>query len=289
MTVTAVNGLLKAQHQWVNAEAANAPLQILILNLMPTKLDTERQFLKRFAAVDSNVAVTFMYPATHHFKSLPKELVADNYVTLGQIADRHFDGLIVTGAPVEKLPFEAVDYWEELLTIIDWAREHVTQTLFECWAAQAGLYAQFNVQKRLVAHKVFGIYAATRVDDHSQLVSGLGGVGDLKMPQSRHTALVLPAELPADLHVVASNAQVGPLVLAAPKQHAVYVTGHPEYEEETLANEYFRDRRRRLPIQLPEHYFKNATLNTVDYSWPVASCRLYQNWLKTLNLTKVGL
>ena len=289
MTVTAVNGLLKAQHQWVNGTEVNAPLQILILNLMPTKVDTERQFLQRFAAVDNDVAVTFMYPATHQFKSLPKQLVADNYVTLSQVADQHFDGLIITGAPVEKLDFEAVDYWDELLTIIDWARDHVTQTLYECWAAQAGLYAQFNVQKRLVGEKIFGIYTATVVDEQSQLTQGLSAGGLLKMPQSRHTELVLPTQLPAGLHVVAANDQVGPLVLTAPNQHSVYVTGHPEYEANTLANEYFRDRRKNLPINLPQHYFRHADLKEINYSWPQASCRLYQNWLQSLKLTKVGL
>ncbi|RRK11507.1 homoserine O-succinyltransferase [Lactiplantibacillus garii] len=288
MTVTAVNGLLKAQHQWENAVVSH-PLQILILNLMPTKADTERQFLQRFAAVNSEVAVTFMYPASHHFKSLPRKLVADNYVTLEQVADRYFDGLIITGAPVEKLAFEDVDYWKEFLAVINWAQAHVTQTLFECWAAQAGLYAQFNVQKRLLPAKVFGIYTATAVDDHSQLTTGLSAGGLLKMPQSRHTGLVLPPQLPAGLRVVADNEQVGPLVLSADKQRAVYVTGHPEYEADTLANEYFRDRRKHLPIHVPQHYFKPGDLKQVNYSWPVASCRLYQNWLKTLNLTKVGL
>lgn len=289
MTVTAVNGLLRAEQRWDNPREAVNPLRILILNLMPTKQTTERQFLKRFAALDSDVAVTFMYPATHHFKSLPKALVAEHYVTLAQVADQTFDGLIITGAPVEKIAFEAVDYWDEFVTIVNWAQSHVSQTLFECWAAQAGLYAQFNVQKRLVASKVFGIYSASAVDSQSRLVSGLSAGGLLKMPQSRHTELVLPDQLPGDLHVVAENSQVGPLVLSAPSQRAVYVTGHPEYEADTLANEYFRDVRKQLPIDLPQHYFKGNDLHDVDYSWPAASCRLYQNWLTTLKLSKVGL
>ncbi|CAJ1229043.1 homoserine O-succinyltransferase [Lactiplantibacillus xiangfangensis] len=288
MAVTAVNGLLKAQGQWDNA-AVKEPLQVLILNLMPNKQDTERQFLQRLAAVEQDVAVTFMYPVSHHFKSLPKAVVAANYVSLNQVIDRHFDGLIVTGAPVEQLDFEAVDYWDEFLAIISWAQRHVTQTLFECWAAQAGLYAAFNVQKQEVSEKIFGIYTATAVDEDSRLTRGLSTDGALKMPQSRHTQLILPEDLPADLHVVATNNQVGPLVLNAPRQRAVYVTGHPEYEATTLANEYFRDRRKHLPINLPQHYFKESTLSTVDYSWPDASRQLYQNWLATLDLAKVGL
>ena len=229
-----------------------------------------------------------MYPASHHFKSLPQAVVAAHYVTLADIQDQYFDGLIVTGAPVETLPFEAVDYWNELLTIIDWSRQHVSQTLFECWAAQAGLYAQFGIAKRAVAHKIFGIYSATSTDVKSPLISGLNAGSLLKMPQSRHTALVMPERLPAGLQVVADNPKVGPLVLSAPKLHAVYVTGHPEYERRTLADEYLRDRRKHLPIQLPEHYFATEQLTTVDYSWQTSSNQLYQNWLATLNLTKVG-
>lgn len=290
MTVTANNGLLAARGEWENADKQvnSQSKQILILNLMPTKLTTERQFLKRFAAGTTDVTVTFMYPASHQFKNLPQAVIAAHYVTLADIRDQYFDGLIVTGAPVETLPFERVDYWQELLVIIDWAQRHVSQTLFECWAAQAGLYAQFGIAKRLVAHKIFGIYSATNTDVKSPLINGLSAGGLLKMPQSRHTALVMPEQLPNGLQVVADNPQVGPLVLTAPKQHAVYVTGHPEYERQTLADEYFRDRRKHLPIQLPEHYFATERLTTVDYSWQTASDRLYQNWLATLNLTKVG-
>jgi len=289
MTVTAINGLLRARGQWEKLVPDTRPLQILILNLMPTKAETERQFLNRFAAGTTDVAVTFMYPASHHFKSLPTALVAQHYVTLSAIEDQYFDGLIVTGAPVETIPFERVDYWDELLTIIDWAQQHVHQTLFECWAAQAGLYAQFSIEKRRLAHKVFGIYEATSIDGRAPIMAGLSAGGLLKMPQSRHTELVLPTNLPSGLHVAAANAQVGPLILTAPVQRAVYVTGHPEYARRTLASEYYRDRRKQLPIQQPEHYFEHGKSAKINYSWRAASCRLYQNWFATLSLTKVGL
>lgn len=284
MTVTVVNGLLKAQRQWRNRPQAAAPVRILILNLMPTKVATERQFLNRFAALSTDIEVTFMYPATHRFKSLPRTLIAENYVTLAEIADQHYDGLIVTGAPVEQLPFEAVDYWQEFQTIVDWAQTHVTQTLFECWAAQAGLYYQFDIKKQLVNQKIFGIYAATDVE-HSALVRGLRAGGRFKMPQSRHTQLVLPSSLPVTLQVVAENDEIGPLILAAPQQRSVYVTGHPEYAVDSLANEYFRDRRKRLPINLPKHYFTDGSLQQINYSWEAASCQFYQNWLETVKLS----
>jgi len=287
MTVTVVNGLLKAQQQWLNQPAGARAMRILILNLMPTKLTTERQFLQRFAALNEDVTVTFMYPATHHFKSVPRALVAKNYVTLAEVADQQFDGLIVTGAPVEQLRFEAVDYWQEFETIVTWAQTHVTNTLFECWAAQAGLYAQFNIRKQLVAQKIFGIFQATTVNAQSRLLHGLQERGSLKMPQSRHTQLDLPADLPADLQVVAANDEIGPLILTSPQQKAVYVTGHPEYEAETLANEYFRDRRKQLPIKLPQHYFADQTLQKIRYNWQSASCQLYENWLGSLKLAKV--
>ncbi|BDZ31478.1 homoserine O-succinyltransferase [Lactiplantibacillus sp. WILCCON 0030] len=289
MTVIAVNGLLKTQQQWAQPTQGAPLTRVLILNLMPTKLTTERQFLTQFAHLTTDVEVTFMYPVSHHFKSIPRATVAENYVTLTDIAAQHFDGLIVTGAPVEQLPFEAVDYWSEFQTIIDWAQTHVTQTLFECWAAQAGLYAQFKIKKQLVAQKVFGIYTATAVDQASQLVTGLSAGGLLKMPQSRQSRLDLPHHLPADLQVVATNRQVGPLILTAATKHAVYVTGHPEYETDTLANEYFRDRRKHRPINLPQHYFVDQSLKQVRNSWQAASGQFYQNWLETLKLTKVGL
>ncbi|WP_048000251.1 homoserine O-acetyltransferase/O-succinyltransferase family protein [Lactiplantibacillus herbarum] len=289
MTVTAVNGLLRSRGQWINSAPIARSLRILILNLMPNKAETERQFLNRFAAGTTDVAVTFMYPSSHHFKSLPAEVIAQNYVTLAAIKNQYFDGLIITGAPVETLPFANVDYWDELLAIIAWAQQHVHQTLFECWAAQAGLYAQFDIEKQHLVHKIFGIYAATSVDSRALIMDGLSAGGLLKMPQSRHTELVLPADLPRGLHVVAANEQIGPLILTAPTQRAVYVTGHPEYGRQTLADEYDRDRRRGLPIQLPEHYFEHGESAEIDYSWRAASCRLYQNWFATLSLTKVGL
>lgn len=287
MTVTANNGLLTSEQQWSQSQSQDAhPLRLLVLNLMPTKQTTERQFLTNLTATNLDVDVTFMYPETHVFKGLPRATVAENYVTLAQIETQFFDGLIITGAPVEKLPFEAVDYWDEFGSIVDWAQTHVTQTLFECWAAQAGLYYQFNIHKQTVANKIFGIYAADTVDHHSPLISGLSAGGLLKMPQSRHTELVLPITLPNDLHMVAANDEIGPLVLTAAKAHAVYVTGHPEYDTDTLANEYTRDVQRQLPIQRPKHYFNE--LQQIDDSWHVTSHQLYANWLRTLQLMKVG-
>lgn len=290
MTVNVVNGLLKAEQQWSNQPQRETVTRLLILNLMPNKLTTERQFLNRLATLtDDELEVTFMYPTTHQFKSLPRQLVADNYVSLADVADDHYDGLIVTGAPVEQLAFEDVDYWDEFQEIVDWAQTHVTQILFECWAAQAALYDQFKIKKQLVAQKVFGIYQATTVAPQSRLVSGLSTGGLLKMPQSRHTRLMLPTTLPNDLQIVAANSEIGPLILTAPGQKSVYVTGHPEYEVDTLANEYFRDRRKQLPIKRPAHYFVDQSGQQIRYSWKTASCQFYQNWIDTLKLTKVGL
>lgn len=289
MAVIATNGLLKAQHQWVDDELSTDPLQLLILNLMPTKRETERQFLRRFSAVDQDVAVTFMYPTRHHFKTVSRTAIVENYVSIDQVVDQTFDGVVITGAPVEQLPFEDVDYWNEFVAINDWAHRHASQTLYECWAAQAGLYQDFDIPKYELPQKISGIYTATAIDKHSTLMSGLSAGGLLKMPQSRHTALDLPATLPADLRVVAANAEVGPLVLTAPSQRAVYVTGHPEYTADTLAREYYRDRRKQLTVPVPQHYFQSPESTVVNYNWPDASRRFYQNWLASLTLTKVGL
>ncbi|GHP14614.1 homoserine O-succinyltransferase [Lentilactobacillus fungorum] len=289
MTVNALNGFNLANGKWQNQPLKNS-LSILVLNLMPNKQITELQFLSGFNDCQRDIQLTFMYPATHHFKGVPKKLVAKNYVNLDQVANQHFDGLIITGAPIETLPFEQVDYWPELLKIIDWAKSHVSEQLYECWAAQAGLYHDFRITKHLLPTKLFGIYQATKVDHESPLARGFSAGGVIRMPQSRHTESSLDeAHLPAGLTVIASSAETGAMILTASEKHTTYVTGHPEYQARTLADEYERDLNKHLPIQLPSNYFKDPLVGEIDYSWRDASTRFYDNWTQLLAIKKVGL
>lgn len=282
MTANAQNGFAIIKKQWQNHQQT-APLQLLVLNLMPTKLTTELQFLSRFNHLSSDVTLTFLYPATHHFKGTPLGIIRKTYLNFDQIKDRHFDGLIITGAPVEQLPFKQVDYWPELCRIIAWANHHVHETLFECWAAQAGLFVDFNISKRTLSNKLFGIFTATSIDPSSRLSLNMGAGGLIKMPQSRHSASILDRHhLPGDLKIIVDSVEAGPMLLRSHRRHHTYITGHPEYSCDTLAKEYYRDQKKRRTIQVPLHYFKNEATDQINYSWPAASHSIYQNWLNTL-------
>lgn len=282
MTANAQNGLAIIKKQWQNHQQTT-PLQLLVLNLMPTKVTTELQFLKRFNNLSTDVTLTFLYPATHRFKGTPVDVIRNHYFDLDQVKGRYFDGLIITGAPVEKLPFKQVDYWRELCHIIAWANHHVRETLFECWAAQAGLFVDFNIPKCILNSKLFGIFTATTVNPLSRLARDFGAGGLIKMPQSRHSASILDRHhLPGDLKIIADSKEAGPMILRSHRFHHTYITGHPEYDCDTLAQEYHRDQKKRRAIQAPLHYFTNEAAGQINYSWQSASHSIYQNWLNTL-------
>lgn len=276
MTANACNGLAISKGVWHNRHL-KAPRQIVVLNLMPTKLTTELQFLKRFDDLSQDVALTFLYPATHRFKGTPVTELRDHYFNFHQVYDHHFDGLIITGAPVEQLPFDQVDYWREFCQIISWANHHVRETLTECWAAQASLFVDFTVPKRLLKQKLFGIFTANL----SPVQDSAGGL--IKMPQSRHSASVLDRHhLPGDLRILADSKEAGPMILRSPRFHHTYITGHPEYDSDTLAKEYYRDQKKRRKIAAPQHYFINEAADQVNYDWQTAAHTIYQNWLNTI-------
>jgi homoserine O-succinyltransferase len=278
MTANARNGLALANGQWRN-RPQQGTLQVAVLNLMPTKLTTELQFLKRFDNLATDVTVSFLYPASHHFKGIAPAVIKKHYLSLAQVQDNYFDGLVVTGAPVEQLPFEAVDYWQEFRQILTWAQHHVCETLFECWAAQAGLFIDFAIQKRQLASKLFGVYAANQVNSRSRLARDFGAGGLIKMPQSRHSASVLdPHHLPGDLAIIAASKGAGPLILRSHQRCHTYITGHPEYDRDTLAKEYYRDQKKRRAIHAPQNYFINGTGGPVNYSWQDSAQLIYQNW-----------
>ncbi|WP_283679756.1 homoserine O-succinyltransferase [Lentilactobacillus sp. Marseille-Q4993] len=282
MTANAKNGLLAADGKWQNNNLKD-PLSILVLNLMPTKRTTERQFLSTFDFMDRDVELTFLYPRTHHFKTVSKEDIERCYCCLDDVCNEHFDGMITTGAPVETLAFSRVDYIQELKQIFDWAETHVTERLYECWAAQAELFLEFGVEKRQLPNKLFGIYGPDKVDVTSPLLNGLGG--NFKMPQSRNTAAVCSSPIEG-VKVVASSEQTGPIILRDDDSQETFFTGHPEYTAETLLLEYHRDLNKGIKINKPENYFVGNDEEQIDYSWRTTSLQLYNNWINLIKNTK---
>ncbi|MEJ6347861.1 homoserine O-succinyltransferase [Holzapfeliella sp. He02] len=273
MSVNACNGFLKQQKEWVNSQQSN-PITIVILNLMPNKKETERQFLNLLDSLDAEIAVQFIYPKTHHSKhTQAKDLVA-SYATFDEIKHQQIDGLIITGAPIEKLAFSEIDYIDELITIRNWAKTHVKQTINECWAAQQGLNQDFEVEKINLKQKLFGIYQASYLAEENELTQYCETI---TMPQSRHTkSLVDEQNLPKDLTVIASSPEAGPFILYSKKYRQLYISGHPEYDTHTLHNEYLRDLNQQKKIQKPKNYYTNQQpINT----WQASSQQFYQNWL----------
>ncbi|MFC6253340.1 homoserine O-succinyltransferase [Secundilactobacillus hailunensis] len=276
MTVQLKNGFLK-QHV-DNTVFTNQPVKLLVVNLMPNKLETERQFVHLFSHLSMDVEVTFLRMATHHSKHTPEAKLQQFYAVLADIYDRHFDGMVVTGAPVEELQYKQVDYWNEFKTLLNWRHDHVRESIFECWAAQAGIYADFGINKRIISQKLFGVYRC-RIDQQTELTAGFD---QLSMPQSRHTTLGHIND--PQLDVLASDPEAGPVVLASKQTHSTYLSGHPEYETNTLFNEFNRDREKGLPIQLPKNYFSaSKPTNT----WQNDSIRLYDNWVHSLLRVRV--
>lgn len=255
------------------------PLQVLILNNMPIKQDTELQLLRALSNTPLQVDVTFMNVRSHVSVNTSASHLNKFYTSLDEIRDRKFDGMIVTGAPVEDISFEEVDYWKETCEIFDWAETHVTSTLHICWAAQAGFYYYYGINKKLLPKKLFGIYAHKVSNRKIPLVRGFDDV--FLAPHSRHT------ETPADaihackeLTVLAESDVAGVFLAIAEGGKKIFVTGHPEYDRYTLNNEYFRDLNKGLPIQVPYNYYPDDNPeNRPLLQWRSHSNNLYSNWL----------
>ena len=255
------------------------PLRIAILNLMPKKIETETQLLRLLGNSPLQVDVELMQVSSHQSKNTPAEHLLHFYHTFRQLRGRRFDGLILTGAPVEQLPFQEVDYWEELSEIMDWSRSHVYSTLHICWGAQAGLYRHYGIQKRPLEQKLFGVFPhVTRVHYHP-LTRGFDE--EFLAPHSRHTT-VWEDEVAAcpQLEILADSPRAG-LYLAARKDgRQVFVTGHSEYDRDTLDGEYRRDLERGLPIAPPENYYPGDDPSRPPrLSWRSHANLLFVNWL----------
>ncbi len=255
------------------------PLQVLILNIMPVKQDTELQLLRALSNTPLQVDVTFMNVRNHISKNTPASHLNKFYTTFDEIQNRKFDGMIITGAPVEDISFEEVDYWEEICEIFDWAETHVTSTLHICWAAQAGFYHYYGINKRKLPQKLFGIYEHKVSNRKIPLVRGFDDV--FLAPHSRHTET--PAsEIHAckELTVLAESETAGVFLAIAEGGRKIFVNGHPEYDRYTLCNEYERDLNKGLNIQIPYNYFPNDDPTQKPLlQWRSHSNNLYSNWL----------
>ena len=255
------------------------PLQVLILNNMPIKQDTELQLLRALSNTPLQIDVTFMNVKSHISQNTSASHLNKFYTSLDEIRDQKFDGMIITGAPVEDISFEEVDYWEETCEILDWAETHVTSTLHICWAAQAGLYHYYGINKRQLPQKLFGVYEHKVANRKIPLVRGFDDI--FLAPHSRHTET--PA---ADIHackeltVLAESPVAGVFLAIAEGGKKIFVNGHPEYDRYTLNNEYFRDLNKGLPIQVPYNYYPDDNPQEKPLlQWRSHSNNLYSNWL----------
>ena len=255
------------------------PLQILLLNLMPTKVVTETQFSRLLGNTPLQVELTLMHTASHQSKNTSEEHLLAFYSTFEEVRHRNFDGMIITGAPVEHLPFEEVEYWDELCEIMDWSLTHVHSTFHICWGAQAGLYHHFGIQKYQLEKKLFGIFPHKADYKRSILFRGFDDV--FMVPHSRHTTIRREdVEKVSKLKILASSEEAGVFALSTRNGRQIFITGHPEYDADTLNREYVRDLTAGKPIEIPKNYFPNDNpKKTPPATWRSSANLLYSNWL----------
>jgi len=255
------------------------PLKILILNLMPTKIETETQLLRLLSNSSIQVEVELLQTITHKSKNTSAEHMLKFYKTLDDVRDFKFDGMLVTGAPVELLDFEEVDYWEELCEIFKWAKKNVYSTMYICWGAQAGLYYHYGIKKYPLEEKMFGIFPHKSLDVYHPLLRGLDDV--FYVPHSRHTDILREdIEKIHDLQVLSISDISGVHIVADRVCRNFYITGHSEYDRTTLANEYFRDIHKGLDIDVPYNYFPgNDPQKTPPMTWRSTANIIFSNWM----------
>lgn len=255
------------------------PLRIAILNLMPTKETTETQLLRLVGNSPLQVDVTLLHPSTHTSKNTSAEHLKSFYKTFDEIADRRLDGLIITGAPVEQMEFEDVNYWEELQRIFEWSKDNVTSTMHICWAAQAGLYYHFGVRKIGLPDKCFGVFPHNVLAPNTKLLRGFDEL--FHVPHSRHTDISREdIENSPDLQILAESDEAGIYLVATRDGRQIFVTGHSEYDPFSLKGEYERDIAKGMDIALPKHYFPNDDpTRTPPAVWRAHANLLFSNWL----------
>lgn len=255
------------------------PLRIAILNLMPTKIATETQLLRLLGNSPLQVEVVLLHMATHESRNTPAEHLLEHYSSFAEVRAQCFDGLIITGAPVEQLPFEDVDYWPELCELLDWAQTHVFSTFYICWGAQAGLYRYYGVPKHALHSKMFGVFPHRLKVRNENLVQGFDDI--FYAPHSRHTEtrrediLAVP-----ELQLLAESDEAGVYLVQSRDRRHVFVTGHSEYDPTTLQGEYVRDLGKGLPIEVPRNYYPGDDPSREPLvRWRGHAHLLFSNWL----------
>ena len=255
------------------------PLEIVLLNLMPTKIVTETQLSRMLGNTPLQVHLELMMLASHKPKNTPEEHLLAFYKTFDDLKDRKFDGMVITGAPVENMPFEQVNYWEELTKIMEWSKDHVHSTFHICWGAQAGLYYHYGIQKKPLPEKLFGVFPHKA--DYKRAILLRGFDDEFWVPHSRHTTIDREdIEAVPGLKILASSKDAGVYIVMNKEGRQIFVTGHSEYDPDTLEREYLRDKYLGLPIQVPKNYYPNDD----DSKAPMVRWRghgnlLYSNWL----------
>ena len=255
------------------------PLKIAILNLMPTKERTETQLLRLIGNTPLQVEITLLRTGTYESRNTDEEYLRTFYRTYEEVRNEYFDGVIITGAPVEQMAFGQVAYWDELTRVMAWADSRAFSTLYICWAAQAGLYHHYGIEKSALPRKLFGVFEVGLTDRRDKLLRGFDDV--FTVPMSRHTQVDEAAvDACEDLIVLARSPQTGVALLRSRDGRRVFATGHSEYDRDTLAREFFRDREKGLDIRVPENYFPgDDPRNAPVMRWHSHASLLFSNWL----------
>ena len=255
------------------------PLQVAMLNLMPTKIATETQILRLLSNSALQVEITLLHTATYESKNTDAEHLLHHYVTFDEIDTKHFDGLIITGAPIEQMQFEEVDYWNELTQIIDWAETHVESSFYICWGAQAALYHKYGIPKYDLPTKLFGVFEHRILSSTGRLLRGFDDI--FLAPHSRHTEIRrADIEKHNELEILAESDEAGVYIVGTKDGRHLFITGHSEYDPMTLKAEYDRDVKKGLPINVPINYYPGDDPGQMpNVRWRGHANLLYSNWL----------
>ena len=255
------------------------PLKIIILNLMPTKIETETQLLRLLGNSPLQVDIELLQTATHKSKHTAEDHMLTFYKTFDEIKNKKYDGMIVTGAPVELMEFEEVDYWDELCDIFEWSKKNVYSTFHICWGAQAGLYYHYGIKKYKLDEKIFGVFKHKPLDLYHPLMRGFDDV--YYVPHSRHTETRFQdIALCKDLQIISYSEESGIHLISDLDCRNFYATGHSEYDSDTLAKEYFRDLKKGLPIKIPYNYFPDDDpAKKPEMTWRNVGTLMFTNWL----------
>lgn len=255
------------------------PLKILLLNLMPKKIETETQFSRLLGNTPLQVELELIHTKSHKSKNVTEEHLLSFYKIFDDVKDNYYDGFVITGAPVEHMPFEEVEYWDELVEIMEWSKTHVHSTLHICWGAQAGLYYHYGINKHQLDEKVFGVFP--HKVDYKRSILFRGFDDNFMAPHSRHTTVLREdIEAAPGLKILASSDEAGVYAISNKKGRQIFITGHSEYDPDTLKNEYLRDLGQGKPIKMPKNYFPDDNAKKAPkVTWRAHANLLFCNWL----------